>query len=76
MATAERAAAPPAGSPGGASGTPVPAAGQVPSRACRAYKRLHALEAIAEIPRSATGKILRRILKEHQIYSAANRSIR
>jgi acyl-CoA synthetase (AMP-forming)/AMP-acid ligase II len=32
------------------------------------YKRLHALEAIAEIPRSATGKILRRILKEHQIY--------
>ena len=32
------------------------------------YKRLHALEAIAEIPRSATGKILRRVLKEHQIY--------
>jgi acyl-CoA synthetase (AMP-forming)/AMP-acid ligase II len=28
------------------------------------YKKLRALEAVTEIPRSATGKILRRVLKE------------
>ena len=30
------------------------------------YKKLRALEAVAEIPRSATGKILRRVLKDQQ----------
>ena len=30
------------------------------------YKKLRALEAVAEIPRSATGKVLRRVLKERQ----------
>jgi len=30
------------------------------------YKRLRALEAVAEIPRSATGKILRRVLRDRE----------
>ena len=30
------------------------------------YKKLRALEVVAEIPRSATGKILRRVLRERQ----------
>ena len=30
------------------------------------YKKLRTLEAVAEIPRSATGKVLRRVLKERQ----------
>jgi acyl-CoA synthetase (AMP-forming)/AMP-acid ligase II len=30
------------------------------------YKKLRALEAVAEIPRSATGKILRRVLRERE----------
>jgi acyl-coenzyme A synthetase/AMP-(fatty) acid ligase len=31
------------------------------------YKKLRALEAVAEIPRSATGKILRRVLREREV---------
>ena len=31
------------------------------------YKKLRALEAVAEIPRSATGKILRRVLREREL---------
>jgi acyl-coenzyme A synthetase/AMP-(fatty) acid ligase len=31
------------------------------------YKKLRSLETVSEIPRSATGKILRRVLKERQM---------